>query len=106
MAGTGTKRAAIDISTNTTTTIITTNASEYFNIMKIFLHSSGTNGVTFKSGSTVICGKLDLVAQERFIQESCDTVPWYSGIAAGDDFTITTTASVQLSGTVVYTLTT
>jgi hypothetical protein len=104
MADAGEKRIAIDINTITTTTIIATAADEYFNILKLFLHSSGTNGVTLQSQAANLAGKFDMVAQERFFLESADGVPLLRGITVGDDFKITTTAAVQLSGFAVYKL--
>lgn len=98
------KRAAIDISTATTTTIITTAADEFFEIRKLFLWSSGVQGATLLSGSTALCGKIDLVAQSRFVLDSADEILWLRGVAVGDDFRITTTAAVQVSGIVVYQL--
>lgn len=104
MADVGWKRAAIDISTATTTTIITAASDEYFEVYKWFLHSSGTQAVTPKSEATVICGKLDMVAQERFFLESANEVPLFRGTTVGDDFKLTTTQAVQISGFVVYKL--
>jgi hypothetical protein len=98
------KRAAIDISTATTTTIITTAADEFWEIGKLFLWSSGIQGVTLLSQATVLCGKLDMVGQSRFVLD-LSSVLWLRGLAVGDDFRITTTAAVQLSGIAVYKLT-
>jgi|ERR1041385_2737202 xanthine dehydrogenase molybdopterin-binding subunit B len=105
MASAGEKHVAIDISSATTTTVISTAADEYFNVVKLFLHASGANAATLKSASTVLCGKLDLVAQERFFLESADGVSLLRGAAVGDDFTIVTTTTAQLSGFVVYKIT-
>lgn len=102
MADAGFKRAAINITTATTTAVITGVAGEYFSVVKMLLHSSGTNGVTFKSGTTVLCGKLDMVAQERFILDDEDSVGWFRAIATGDSLNIVTTQAVQLSGMVIY----
>lgn len=99
------KRAAINITTATTTAVISTAADEFFEIKKLFLHSSGVNGVTLQSGSTVLCGKLDVVAQWRVLFGGEDDILWLRGVAVGDDFQIVTTQAVQLSGIVVYQLT-
>lgn len=104
MASQAWKRAAIDISTATTTTIITTAADEFFEIRKLFLWASGVQGATLKSGTTVLCGKIDLVAQARFVLDSSDEILWLRGVAVGDDFTIVTTAAIQLSGIIVFQL--
>ena len=99
------KRAPIDISTATTTTIITAATDEFFEIRKLLLWASGVQGVTFLSQATTMCGKIDMVAQSRFILDSADEILWLRSLAVGDDFRITTTAAIQLSGVVVYQLT-
>ena len=102
MADAGWKRAAIDISTATTTAVITGVTGEYFAVKKMFLHSSGTNAVTIKSGTTVLCGKLDMVAQWRVLWDDEDDVSWLRAIASADSLNFVTTQAVQLSGWVVY----
>jgi len=102
MADAGWKRVAIDISTATTTAVITGVAGEYFSVKKMFLHSSGINGLTIKSGTTVLCGKLDIVAQWRVLWGNEDDVAWLRAAATGDSLNFVTTQAVQLSGFIMY----
>ena len=99
------QRAAINISTATTTTIITAATDEFFEIKKLFLWASGAQGVTFLSQATTMCGQIDMAAQSRFVLDSEDAIIWLRGLAVGDDFRITTSAAVQLSGIVVFQIT-
>ena len=99
------QRAVINISTATTTTIITAATDEFFEIKKLFLWAGGVQGVTFLSQATTMCGQIDMVAQSRFVLDSEDGILWLRSLAVGDDFRITTTAAIQLSGIAVFQLT-
>lgn len=102
MAEVGEKRAIINMSTATTTSIITGVSGEYWQVIKAVFHSSGINQFTIKSNTTAICGPLDVVAQWRMIWADEGGIPWLRALATGDDLKITTTQAVQLSGLLVY----
>ena len=88
---------AIDISTATTTTVRAIGAGLKFHVVGLYLRANGAQVVTFQSEGNAISGPITF-ADTQELHLPAGTVPHLSGEATGEDFKITTTAAVQISG--------
>lgn len=88
---------AIDISTATTTIVRAIAAGRRFHIMGLFLRANGVQVATLQSEGNALTGPITFADAQEFNLPS-STVPHLSGAATGEDFKITTTQAVQLSG--------
>ena len=73
-----------------------------FKIWALGLVLGGTTNITFKDGTTAITGAMPMLANGSFLLAPA-TDAWFV-LSPGKNFTINSSASVQVSGWVAYSL--
>ena len=93
----------INISTGTTTTLVTAVSGKRIKVWGIWVQSAGTQTMKFQDGTpTILIPVIDFAARERlFIQQYDVPYPWFTTVA-GAKLDVVTTQSVQLSGRLYY----
>jgi hypothetical protein len=99
-----TKNAVIDLSASGDNTIITCpDTDKYIAIDHINFLVETAVDLTFKSGSTAISGTYTLDAKQAIaLDNACSSQKGVINCSAGEDFVITLSAAVQVSGFVRY----
>ena len=92
--------ATISENTAATNEIIAAVTSQKIIVLGLILVSAGTVTVTFKTGSTAICGAIPLVANSGFVMPYAE-IGWMQTVA-GEALNLTSDAAVQVSGLLTY----
>jgi hypothetical protein len=94
--------AAINIGTVTDHTIVAAVAGQRIRVYAMWWWSAGTVAATPKSGSTVLSGSVNMIAQSNPTWDPrLDDEPWFT-TAAGESFIITLDAAVHIGGIAYY----
>ena len=93
----------INISTGTTTTLVSAASGKRIKVWGIWVQSAGTQTMKFQDGTpTILIPVIDFAARERlFIQQNDIPYPWFTTVA-GAKLDVVTTQAVQLSGRLYY----
>lgn len=93
--------APINTTTSGDQTILAAKTGLAYKVWKYFLIAEGQVTLTWKSGTTALSGPLLFGAGERQILDTSGTRPWFQ-TNVGEALILTTDATAQVSGTVVY----
>lgn len=93
----------INISTATTTTLVSAVSGKCIKVWGIWVQSAGTQTMKFQDGTpTILIPVIDFATRERlFIQQYSTPYPWFTTVA-GAKLDVVTTQAVQLSGRLYY----
>lgn len=95
--------ATINTASSGDNTIVAAVSGESVRVWKIWFWVNGTVSVTIKDGAgTNLTGAMAMVAQNEFVRNLDETIPWFV-TTAGNAFIINLNGAVQISGRVYYT---
>lgn len=91
-------------SASSTIAAIAAVSGQIIRVYKLFLVVGGTTNLTFEDGNNALSGAVPMVANGS-ITLDMDGTPWFT-TSVGNAFNIANSGSVQVSGTVYYTVST
>lgn len=94
-------RAAISISANGDTTVVTPTAGRIWKIHALVLAAAGTTTVTVKSNSTGVTGAMNLIAGVPLVMPYSEH-PHLRALADADPLVLTNSANIAVGGYIEY----